>query len=94
MVNQLVHAEDGSGVLHHLRRYLCEVPGQDAMLGGFPALRLAAQRSEQKPGVKKVKLPEKASEAMRQVLRSLRVGLSAVSNRMSLGGMVFAWHDY
>jgi hypothetical protein len=53
-------------------------------------MRLAAQRSEQKSGVKKVKLPEKASEAMRLVLRSLRVGLSAVRHRISLGGMVFA----
>ena len=54
-------------------------------------MRLAAQQIEQKSGVKKVKLPEKkASDAMRQVLRSLQVGLTAVRNRMSLSGMVFA----
>jgi hypothetical protein len=55
------------------------------MLAGFPATRLAAQRSEQKPGVKKVKLPEKASEAIRQVFRSLRLGAFRCPSSHELG---------
>jgi hypothetical protein len=48
-------------------------------------MRLAAQRSEQKPGVKEVKLPEKASEAMRLVLRSLRLGAFRCPSSHELG---------
>jgi hypothetical protein len=62
------------------------------MLSRVPARRHVGPKIDQNSGEVKLKLPEDASEPMRQGLRAMRAGLSASRYPIGFDGMVFAYY--